>query len=216
MNRDQSGQLWLELGVIKPNPHQPRKHFDEVEIADLADSIREHGVLQPLVVRRVEDRFELIAGERRLRAAQAASWQRVPVQLREVTDQQMAELAIVENIQRKDLNALEKAASFQSYLQQYQCTQEDLAKRIHIDRSTIANLIRLLELPEQVKQMLVAGEITKGHARALLPLGEADQQVEFAKRIGREGLTVRAVEQAVQEAPRRTTPSHSAWWARTA
>lgn len=202
MNRDESGQLWLELGVIKPNPHQPRKHFDEVEIADLADSIREHGVLQPLVVRRVEDRFELIAGERRLRAAQAASWQRVPVQLKEVTDQQMAEIAIVENVQRKDLGPLEKAASFHKYLQDYSCTQEELAKRIHIDRSTIANLIRLLELPEQVKQMITAGELTQGHARALLPLGEVDQQIDMAKRIKRDGLSVRATEQAIQEANR--------------
>ncbi|WP_231956517.1 ParB/RepB/Spo0J family partition protein [Posidoniimonas polymericola] len=199
MNRDESGQLWLELGVIKPNPHQPRKHFDEVEIADLADSIREHGVLQPLVVRQIDDRFELIAGERRLRAAQAASWQRVPVQLKQVTDQQMAEIAIVENVQRKDLGPLEKAASFHKYLQDYGCTQEDLAKRIHIDRSTIANLIRLLELPEQVKQMISAGELTQGHARALLPLGEVDQQVEMAKRIKRESLSVRATEQAIQE-----------------
>ncbi|MEM8865395.1 MAG: ParB/RepB/Spo0J family partition protein [Planctomycetota bacterium] len=198
MNRDEAGQLWLDLGVIQPNPEQPRKHFDEGEIADLADSIREHGVLQPLVVRQVEDRYELIAGERRLRAAQAAAWERVPVQVRQVTDQQMAELAIVENVQRKDLNALEKAASFQRYLDQYDCTQEDLAKRIHIDRSTIANLIRLLELPEPVKVMLTAGDLSQGHARALLPLGEETEQIKFAERIKKERLSVRATEQDVQ------------------
>jgi len=198
MNRDNAGQLWLELGVIRPNPHQPRKHFDEEQIADLADSIREHGVLQPLVVRSVEGQYELIAGERRLRAAQAANWERVPVQLREVSDQQMAELAIVENVQRKDLNALEKAASFQRYLDQYNCTQEDLAKRIHIDRSTIANLIRLLDLPEQVKAMVNEGDLSQGHARALLPLGEEAEQIEFAQRIQRERMSVRATEQAVQ------------------
>ena len=198
MNRDEAGQLWLDLGVIQPNPHQPRKHFDEEQIADLADSIREHGVLQPLVVREVEGQYELIAGERRLRAAQAAGWQRVPVQLRKVTDQQMAELAIVENVQRKDLNALEKAASFQRYLDQYNCTQEDLAKRIHIDRSTIANLIRLLDLPEQVKEMVNSGDLSQGHARALLPLGEEAEQIEFAQRISRERMSVRATEQAVQ------------------
>lgn len=197
-SRDESGQTWIDLGVVQPNPHQPRKHFDEVEIADLADSIREHGVLQPLVVRKVEDRFELIAGERRLRAAQLAGWERVPVQVRMVTDQQMAELAIVENVQRKDLNALEKAASFQRYLEQYDCTQEDLAKRIHIDRSTISNLIRLLELPSSVQTMLMEGDLTQGHARALLPLGEEKEQVEFAQRIKRESLSVRATEQAVQ------------------
>ncbi len=199
VTRDESGQLWLDLGVIQPNPFQPRKHFDEIEIADLADSIREHGVLQPLVVRPMEGGgYQLIAGERRLRAAQAAGWRQAPVQLKNVSDQQMAELAIVENVQRKDLNAIEKATSFHNYLQQYGCTQEDLAKRIHIDRSTIANLIRLLDLPEGVRQMVVEGDLSQGHARALLSLGEEEEQTKFAKRIKQEGLSVRATEQAVQ------------------
>ncbi len=199
MDRDYNGQLWLDVVSIDTNPHQPRKEFDEVEIADLADSIRAHGVIQPLVVRHTGERFQLIAGERRLRAAQAAGWERVPVQVRDVTDQQVAELAIVENVQRKDLNALEKAACFQKYLQDYNCTQEDLASRIHIDRSTIANLIRLLELPEQVKKLVAKGEISQGHARALLPLGDEEQQIDFAYRIKAEAMSVRATEQAVQD-----------------
>lgn len=199
MDRDYNGQLWLDLVSIDTNPGQPRKEFDEAEIADLADSIRAHGVIQPLVVRQVGERFELIAGERRFRAAHAAGWERVPVQVREVTDQQMAEIAIVENVQRKDLNALEKAACFQKYLQDYNCTQEDLAARIHIDRSTIANLIRLLELPGTVKRMITKGDITQGHARALLPLGDEEQQIDFAIRIKAESLSVRATEQAVQD-----------------
>lgn len=198
LDRDYNGQLWLDLLSIDTNPHQPRREFNEVEIADLADSIREHGVLQPLVVRQAGDRFQLVAGERRLRAARAAGWERVPVQIREVTDQQMAELAIVENVQRKDLSPLEKAASFQRYLQEYHCTQEELAGRIHIDRSTVANLIRLLELPEPVKQMLNTGDITQGHARALLPLGDEVEQIKFAQRIKSESLSVRATEQAVK------------------
>lgn len=198
MSRDGSGQLWLNCDAITRNPFQPRQTFDEAEIADLADSIRAHGILQPLVMRQVEGRFELIAGERRLRAAQAADWRQVPVQVREVSDRQMAELAIVENVQRKDLNAIEKAQSFQRYLDQYQCTQEDLAARVHIDRSTVANLIRLLDLPEDVKQMVQDGGITQGHARALLPLGEEQEQREFAARIKKEGWSVRATEQAVQ------------------
>lgn len=198
MDRDYNGQLWVDVVAIDANPHQPRREFNEVEIADLADSIREHGVLQPLVVRQCGERFELVAGERRLRAARAAGWERVPVQLRDVTDQQMAELAIVENIQRKDLSALEKASCFQRYLTEYQCTQEELAARIHIDRSTIANLIRLLELPEGVKQMLDAGEITQGHARALLPLGDEGEQLSFARRVKEESLSVRATEQMVK------------------
>jgi ParB family chromosome partitioning protein len=199
MGIDDQGQKWLDLGVIEPNPYQPRRKFDEVEIADLADSIREHGVLQPLVVRRVGERFELVAGERRLRAAQAAGWRRVPVQLRDFTDQQTAEVAIVENVQRSDLNAIEKATGFQRYLDQFGGTQEDLARRVNIDRSTVANLIRLLELPESVKQMVVDGELTQGHARALLSLGDESRQVSLARRATSEGLSVRKVEQEVQD-----------------
>ena len=199
MGRDESGQTWLDIVAIDANPHQPRKQFDEVEIADLADSIREHGVLQPLLVRNAGERYELVAGERRLRAARAAGWERVPVQVREVDDRQMAELAIVENVQRKDLSPLEKAESFQRYLQQYDCTQEELARRVQIDRSTVANLIRLLELPEPVKQMLTDKKLTQGHARSLLPLGDETVQVDMARRITDEGLSVRATEQAVQD-----------------
>jgi ParB family chromosome partitioning protein len=199
LSRDADGQIWLNCDVIERNPYQPRQTFDETEIADLADSIRTHGILQPLVVRRVDERFELIAGERRLRAAQAADWRQVPVQIRNVDDRQVAELAIVENVQRKDLNAIEKAESFQRYLNQYQCTQEELASRVQIDRSTVANLIRLLELPPDVKQMVQEGGITQGHARALLPLGDMEEQIAFARRIKQDGLSVRATEQAVQE-----------------
>ena len=199
VTRDESGQSWLSVSAIQTNPYQPRQTFDEAEISDLADSIREHGVLQPLVVRHIDDRFELIAGERRLRASELANWERVPVQIRDVSDRQMAELAIVENVQRKDLNAIEKAVSFQRYIDEYQCTQEDLASRVHIDRSTVANLIRLLELPELVKDMVCTENISQGHARALLPLGETELQIEFAQRIKQEKLSVRATEDAVQE-----------------
>lgn len=199
MSRDPDGQRWLDLGVIEPNPFQPRKRFDEEEIADLADSIREHGVLQPLVVRRIDGRFELVAGERRLRAAQSLDWKRVPVQVRELEDRQTAELALVENLQRKDLNPIEKAASFDRYLRDYDCTQEELAGRVHINRSTVANLIRLLELPEEVKQMVVAGDLSQGHARALLSL-PGEKQTEYAKRVASDGLSVRKTEQLVQDA----------------
>ncbi|MEX2315668.1 MAG: ParB/RepB/Spo0J family partition protein [Pirellulales bacterium] len=199
MSRDESGQLWLDCESIERNPYQPRQSFDEAEIADLADSIRAHGILQPLVVRRVGERIELIAGERRLRAAQAADWKQVPVLIRDVDDRQMAELAIVENVQRKDLNAIEKAESFQRYISQYGCTQEELASRVNIDRSTVANLIRLLELPAEVKRMVQEGGISSGHARALLPLGDENEQMQFAAWIKRDGLSVRAIEQAVKE-----------------
>ena len=199
ISMSEDGQQWIELSAIDRNPHQPRKHFDETEIADLCDSIRTHGFLQPIVVRPAGDRYQIIAGERRFRAAEMASWESVPVQIREVTDRQMAELAIVENVQRKDLNALEKAASFQKYLQEYGCTQEELASRVNVDRSTVANLIRLLELPETVKQMIIDGDIAQGHARALLPLGDEQEQCDLAKRVKQESLSVRATEQMVQD-----------------
>lgn len=197
--RDEHGQLWLSCRSIVANPYQPRQSFDEAEIADLADSIRAHGILQPLVVRRTAEGFQLIAGERRLRAAQAADWQQVPVQIRDVDDRQMAELAIVENVQRKDLNAIEKAESFQRYIDQYHCTQEEVAGRVSVDRSTVANLIRLLELPPDVKRMVVEGSISQGHARALLPLGDEQEQIRYAARIDMEGWSVRATEQAVHD-----------------
>ena len=204
VTRSPDGQQWMSLTCIDRNPYQPRQTFDEAEIADLCDSIRTHGFLQPIVVRPFEGRFQLIAGERRLRAAQMASWERVPVQIRQVEDRQMAELAIVENVQRKDLNPIEKAASFKRYMEEYGCTQEEISARVNIDRSTVANLLRLLDLPEEVKQMIVRGELTAGHARALLPLGEDSEQLEFARRIQRETMSVRATEQAVAEHIRRT------------
>jgi ParB family chromosome partitioning protein len=193
------GPCRIALSQIDSNPYQPRQDFDPKEIAALCASLREHGLLQPVVVRSVGDRYQLVAGERRLRAAAEAGWIDVPVQLVEADDRQTAELAIVENLQRKDLNPLEKAASFQRYLEQFACKQEELASRLHIDRSTIANLIRLLELPDEVQNAIRAGKITQGHARALLPLGDETEQVAFCRRIQQEGLSVRQTEAIVQE-----------------
>jgi ParB family chromosome partitioning protein len=144
------------------------------------------------------NRYELVAGERRLRAAMMAGWQQIAAQVVEADDRQMAELGIVENLQRQDLNPLEKASAFEQYLQRYQCTQEELAGRLQIDRSTVANLIRLLELPEPVQQALRSGAITQGHARALLPLADEREQVAVCQQIQAEGLSVRAVESLVQ------------------
>ena len=191
----------VKIGVyeIESNPFQPRRDFDEAELGRLAESIKDYGLLQPIVVRRHGNRYQLIAGERRLRAATKAGWSEVPAQIKDVDDRRVAELAIVENLQRKDLNPLEKAASFQQYLEQYACTQEELASRLKLDRSTIANLIRLMELPDGVQDSLRQGKITQGHARALLPLGDEAEQIAFCRRIGAEGLSVRAVEALVQD-----------------
>lgn len=193
------GLIHVPIDQIDSNPHQPRQEFDAAELRSLSDSISEHGLLQPVVVRKLAGRYQLIAGERRLRAAQAAGWTEVPVNIIEADDRQTAELAIIENLQRKDLNPLEKAASFQRYLEEYGCTQDELAKRLNMDRSTIANLIRLLELPEGVQDALRRGDLTQGHARALLPLGDEREQISFCARIKQEGLNVRQTEAMVQE-----------------
>jgi ParB family transcriptional regulator, chromosome partitioning protein len=195
----EGGLLQLHVYDIENNPFQPRREFDPTAIDELADSLEQHGMIQPLVVRRHGERYQLISGERRLRAAIKAGWQQVPVQVREADDRQMSEVAIVENLQRKDLNPLEKAKSFRQYLDRYGCTQEELAGRLNVDRSTIANLIRLLELPEAIHQAIHGGAITQGHARALLPLGDEREQLAFCQRIQEEGLSVRATEELVQQ-----------------
>ncbi len=195
-----AGLVQVHVYDIENNPFQPRQEFDDAAINELAGSLEQHGMIQPLVVRRHGERYQLISGERRLRAAIKAGWQTVPVQVRQADDRQMSEVAIVENLQRKDLNPLEKAHSFRDYLDRYSCTQEELAGRLNIDRSTIANLIRLLELPEAIHDAIYAGTLTQGHARALLPLGDEREQLAFCERIQNEGLSVRATEELVQEA----------------
>ena len=185
--------------LIDPNPFQPRRDFAESAINELADSLRAHGLLQPIVVRRAGERYQLIAGERRLRAAKSLGWERVAAQIIEADDQRMAELAIVENLQRKDLNPIEKASSFQQYIERFRCTQEELAKRLQIERSTMANFIRLLELPQPIQNAVRSGALSQGHARALLPLGDEREQLALCRRIESEGLSVRVTERLVQE-----------------
>ena len=165
----------------------------------MAESLKTHDQLQPILVRQVGGRYQLISGERRLRAAIHAGWSKINAQVREADDRLVAELAIVENLQRKDLNPIEKALSFRRYLDEHGCPQDDLAGRLKIDRSTVANLLRLLELPQVVQKALQVGLVTNGHARALLPLGEEHLQIEFCNQIQREGLSVRATEQMVRE-----------------
>ncbi len=189
----------LDIRLIDSNPFQPREDFNDEDLDTLTDSLRTHGLLQPLVVRPMGSRYQLVAGERRLRAAARAGWTEVPILVVEADDRETAELAIIENLQRKDLNPLEKASSFQRYLDTYGCTQEELASRLKIDRSTVANLIRLLELPDEVQKAVRENRITQGHARALLPLGEEREQLEFCKRIQEESLSVRSTESLVQE-----------------
>jgi ParB family chromosome partitioning protein len=191
--------LEIDVDLIDANPFQPRRQFNEEEIASLAESIKEHQQLQPVLVRKVGSRYQLISGERRLRATIHAGLQKVRAEVREADDRLVAELAIVENLQRKDLNPIEKALSFRRYLDEHSCTQDELAKRLKIDRSTIANLMRLLELPTPILEAVQNDKLSAGHARALLPLGEESQQLSMARQIQAEAWSVRQTEHAVTE-----------------
>lgn len=195
----QAQLIQIAVSQIDENPFQPRREFTASEIDSLSESLKQHDMLQPILVRRAGDRFELISGERRLRAARLSGWAKVPAQIKTADDRLVAELAIVENLQRKDLNPIEKALSFRRYLDEHACTQEELAQRLKIDRSTIANLMRLLELPQVVCDAVRDGKISAGHARALLPLGDEAVQIAFAERIRSEGWSVRTAEREVQD-----------------
>ena len=192
----------LELSVyeIDNNPFQPRRKFNEEEIAALAESLKEHKQLQPVLVRRVGDRYQLISGERRLRATIHAGLKTIRAEVRQADDRLVAELAIVENLQRKDLDAIEKALSFKRYITEHKCTQDELAQRLKIDRSSIANMMRLLELPDSVTDAVQRDEVSAGHAKALLSLGSTREQVTFLKKIREEGWSVRETEARVAEA----------------
>lgn len=186
----------VPIEFLSPNPRNPRRRFPEAELSDLAQSIREHGLVQPIVVRPSgSGRFEIIAGERRWRAAQQAGLTRVPVIVREVDDRVALELAIIENVQRSDLNPLEEAGGYQSLIEEHQYTQADLAQVIGKSRSHVANTLRLLRLPDEVRQMLADGALSAGHARTLVT---AENPRALAERIVNEGLSVRQAEALAQ------------------
>lgn len=188
---------FVAVDLIDPNPYQPRRHFEGTEIAALADSLRQHGMIQPVLVRQIGDRFQLIAGERRLRAAVEAQLHEIPARVMELDDQRVNELAMVENLQREDLGALDKASAFRDYLSRYGGTQEELAGRLGLDRSTVSNLMRLLELPDDVQDAVRSKTITQGHARALLGLPDEESRRDACRRVIAEGLSVRQTEALV-------------------
>jgi len=194
----------LAVNQIQHNPYQPRKRFDDSELKQLTDSIRVHGVLQPLVVRPTGDNFQLIAGERRLRAAQAAGLNEVPVHVVQFNDQQTYEAALVENIQRADLNAIEKAQGFKDYLDRFQITHEILGQKLGIERSTISNLVGLLNLPAEVQDAVRLGQITLGHAKVIKGVQGAEKQAALCKEVILKGLTVAALEQSAKVAKAET------------
>jgi ParB family chromosome partitioning protein len=189
----------ISIDRIRQNPHQPRKAFDEDELASLSASIREHGVLQPLVVRAEGDGYQLIAGERRLRAAQRAGLDAVPVHVVDFNDQQVFEAALVENVQRSDLNAIEKAQGFKDYLERFGQKQEHLAERLGLDRTTISNLLGLLNLCPQVQDWVRVGQLTQGHAKVLKGIPEPDRQIALAKETIAKNLSVHALEHLAKQ-----------------
>ncbi len=188
----------VEVSLIDPSPAQPRSHFDEKSLSDLSTSIRENGVVQPLLVRRKGVRFELIAGERRWRAAQRAGLARVPVVVRQVPDEKLLELALIENIQREDLNAIEEAHAYKKLIETMGMTQEALAARVGRDRSYITNYIRLLHLPEDLQRLVQEGKLSTGHGRTLLGASDVHIQRRVARRIIEKGLSVRETERMIR------------------
>ncbi|GIW89416.1 MAG: chromosome partitioning protein ParB [Isosphaeraceae bacterium] len=189
--------ILVAVDQIDPNPFQPRRDFDPLEITALADSLRQHGMLQPVLVRPVDDRYQLVAGERRLRAAIEAHLHEIPARVMELDDQRVFDVALVENLQREDLNAIEKAVAFRGYLERFGISQEELAHRLGLDRSTVSNLLRLLDLPAEAQEAVRTGKITAGHARALLSLGDAGAILEALPLICDGGLSVRETETLV-------------------
>ncbi len=188
----------LPVEAIERNPRQPRKRFEEARLEELAASIREHGVVEPILVRRQGARYRIVAGERRWRAAQRAGLAEVPAVVREASEREAFELALVENLQRTDLNAVEEAEAYEVLMDAHGLTQEQVAERVGKDRSTVANALRLLRLPEDVRDLVRGGELDMGHARALLGLEDEDQIHKTAQRAVRERLSVRATEALVR------------------
>ncbi len=194
---DSAELIRIPVDQIDPNPYQPRRQFDQADLAALADSLRQHGMIQPILVRQVGERYQLIAGERRHRASIEAHLHEVPARVMDLDDQRVCELAMVENLQREDLNAIEKATAFRQYLDTYGGTQDELAGRLGLERPTIGNLLRLLSLPEEVQEAVRSKAISAGHARALLALTNPDAQRGCCGRIVAEGLSVRQTEALV-------------------
>jgi len=187
---------------LEPNAEQPRQSFDQDRLRELAESVKSQGVLQPLVVRALGDgRFQIVAGERRWRAARLAGLERVPVVVKNLSDAESLEVALIENIQREDLNPLEEAEAYRLLIEEHGLTQERLASRVGRQRSTVTNALRLLRLPEEMKTYLLTGELTMGHARAILGVEGESHQMAIARKVVREKLSVRACEELVRSGP---------------
>ena len=219
---DSGGVVTLRLSQIEPNRDQPRKIFSEEALNELADSIREHGVLQPLLVRPLPGgSYQLVAGERRWRASRMAGLQEVPVVIREMVEEQAMEIALIENLQREDLNAIEEATGYKQLMERYGMTQEQVAKRVGKSRPAIANALRLLNLPPKVMDMVGEGEVSPGHARALLAFDDQDRIVEIAQKVKTGKYSVRDIERMAKNQDEKKekaakAPEEPAWGGKSA
>ena len=194
-----SGQIMMKINEVEPNREQPRKNFEEDALLELADSIKQFGVLQPLIVQKKKDYYEIIAGERRWRAAKLAGVKEIPVIIKEYTDQEIVEISLIENIQRENLNPIEEAMAFKKLLTEFHLKQDEVAERVSKSRTAVTNSMRLLKLSDKVQQMIVDDMISTGHARALLAIDDPEQQYILANKIFDEKLSVRETEKLVKD-----------------
>jgi ParB family chromosome partitioning protein len=204
-----SGLANVPIEQIQPNPYQPRKTFNDASIEELSRSVREHGIIQPLVVTKISDnKYRLIAGERRFRAAQKAELKAVPVVIKEtMADGDVLQVALIENIQREDLNPIEEAYAYHQLHEEFQLTQEEISKRVGKERSTVANFLRLMKLPDGVKKLLASGQLSMGHARAILAVDTPKKQEQLAERVVKRNLNVRQTEMlAAEKSPKAEQP----------
>lgn len=189
----------VDINLVTPNHEQPRKSFDKEKLEELADSIKEHGIVEPILVQDRKDHYEIIAGERRWRAAKIAGLKEVPVLIRNYTERQIMEISLIENIQREDLNPIEEALAYKKLMTEYELTQEQVAERVSKNRTTVTNSLRLLKLCDKVQEMLINKSITEGHARALIGIEDEKRQLEIAQKVVKDKLSVRDIEKLVKE-----------------
>ena len=194
-----SRETIVDINFVTPNHNQPRKNFDKEALGELADSIKEFGIVEPILVQDRKDHYEIIAGERRWRAAKLAGLKKVPVLVRNYTERQIMEISLIENIQREDLNPIEEALAYKTLMTEYELTQEEVAARVSKNRTTVTNSLRLLKLGKKVQDMLIKKEITEGHARALIGIEDKKRQLEIAQKVIKDKLSVRDIEKFVKE-----------------
>lgn len=204
---DKQGVSHIQLNLITANPFQPRKEFDEEKLQQLADSIKQHGVLEPIIVRRYNGGYQIVAGERRWRACSLAGLESIPAIVKDLTDNEMTEIALIENLQREDLNAIEEAEGYRLLLEEFNLTQEEVAEAVGKKRSSITNALRLLNLDQQVKSLVSSGQLSKGHAKVLLSIEDVAERQHLAKRVIKEEISVRQLEKIIKGKSKKPKPT---------